>query len=134
MTPADLLAAAQAILERPSAATAGLWPRAAALLARQALEGALDQLWKSNPVTSGVSQCTKRSQLTCLPAYLDPVTAHEISYVWAALSEACHYHPYELAPTATELTGWIRSVDELVTAISYHPTFIRLVRTRGWRC
>jgi hypothetical protein len=103
MTPADLLAAARAIVERPSAATAGLWPRAAALLARQALESALDQLWASSPDTGGLAQCTMRTQLTCLPAYLDPATAQEISYVWASLSEACHYHPYELGPTAAEL-------------------------------
>lgn len=120
MTPADLLAAAKAILERPSTATVGMWPRAAALLARQALESALDQLWESHPETSGLTQCTMRSQLACLPAYLDPVAAHEIAYVWSSLSEACHYHPYELAPTATELTGWIHAVDELVTSIG-HP-------------
>lgn len=121
MTPDDLLTAAREILERPTAATAGLWPRAAALLARQALEKALNQLWESSPATSGLSQCSMRSQLTCLPAYLDAALAREISYVWAALSEACHYHAYELAPTAAELTGWIHEVDELITSIGQQP-------------
>ena len=55
-----------------------------------------------------------RSQLACLPTYLDGATAHQIAYVWAALSEACHYHAYELAPTAAELTGWIDAVDQLI--------------------
>jgi hypothetical protein len=38
MTPEELLAAARRLIERPDAATAGVWPRAAALLTRQALE------------------------------------------------------------------------------------------------
>jgi hypothetical protein len=39
-----------------------------------------------------------------------------MAYVYAALSEACHYHAYELAPTAAELTRWITAVDRLLTA------------------
>ena len=38
MTPSETLAMAQQLLERTDAKTAGLWPRAAALLARQALD------------------------------------------------------------------------------------------------
>ena len=121
MTPADLLTAARQIQERPAAATAGLWPRAAALLARQALETALAELWEATPATHGLSRCTGRSQLACLPTYLDAPTARQIAYVWAALSEACHYHAYELAPTATELTGWIQDVDRLLTCIGNLP-------------
>jgi len=33
------------------------------------------------------------------------------------LSSACHYHPYELAPTAAELTGWIDDVEALVAEL-----------------
>ena len=44
--------------------------------------------------------------------------ARQIAYVWAALSEACHYHAYELAPTAAELAGWFQSVEELLTRIT----------------
>jgi hypothetical protein len=121
MTPADLLAAARQIVERPSATTAGLWPRAAALLARQALESALDRLWESSPETAGLARCTMRTQLTCLPAYLDPAAAHQISYAWASLSDACHYHPYELGPTAAELARWIHAVDELLTPLDRPP-------------
>ena len=39
-----------------------------------------------------------RSQVLCLTAYLDRGTASRAAYLLAALSEACHYHPYELAP------------------------------------
>jgi hypothetical protein len=118
MTPAELLAAAREIEERPAAATAGVWPRAAALLARQALEAALHELWEADSATTGLVRCTGRSQLTCLPSYLDARTARQIAYVWAALSEACHYHAYELAPTAAELTGWFQAVEDLLARIS----------------
>jgi hypothetical protein len=118
MTPTDLLAAARDIQERPAAATAGLWPRAAAFLARQALEGALAQLWESSPATAGLSRCTTRSQLACLPAVLDASTARQVAYVWAALTAACHHHAYELAPTAAELTGWFETLDELLARIT----------------
>jgi len=37
------------------------------------------------------------------------------AYLIAALSRACHYHPYELAPTAAELTGWLDQAAEIVT-------------------
>jgi len=53
MTPTDLLAAARRLLDRPDAKTAAIWPRAAALLARQALEQGLDQFWRGK----GLSIC-----------------------------------------------------------------------------
>ena len=36
----------------------------------------------------------------------------------AALSRACHYHPYELAPSAAELTSWISDVESLITQVA----------------
>jgi len=36
--------------------------------------------------------------------------------VFAALSSACHYHPYELAPTAAELTSWLDQAAHLHAA------------------
>jgi hypothetical protein len=121
MTPADLLTAAREMLFHPDAATAGLWPRVCAFLTRQALETAIDMLWAANPATTGLMECTMRSQLSCLPTYLDGSTAHHIAYVWAALSEACHYHAYELAPTAAELAGWIDTVGQLITRMETNP-------------
>ena len=64
-----------------------------------------------------MSGCTMRSQLLCLTAYLDPGTASRAAYLLAALSRACHYHPYELAPTAAELTGWLDQAAQIVTQI-----------------
>jgi len=117
MTPDELLAAAQRLVERPDAATAGLWPRAAAFLARQALETALALLWTAQPSAGALSKSAMRSQLLCLAAYLDTDTATRAAYLSAALSRACHYHPYELAPTAAELTRWLTETAQLVALI-----------------
>jgi hypothetical protein len=118
MTPTELLAAARALLADESAATAGGWPRMVALLTRQALEEALSGFWEAHPATAGLSGSSRKSQLACLPFYLDARVAREAGYVWAALSDACHYHAYELAPTAGELTGWIDAVAGLTQCMN----------------
>ena len=48
----------------------------------------------------------------------DRGTASRAAYLLAALSEACHYHPYELAPTATELVSWLDKTAQLVTQMA----------------
>jgi hypothetical protein len=118
MTPGEMLGAARDLIDRPDAVAAGVWPRTAALLARQALEQAVTALWKATPETAGLAACPMRSQLICLPAYLDPATAAQVAYTWAALSGACHYHPYELSPTAAELTSWIDDAARLLTLVA----------------
>jgi hypothetical protein len=117
MTPRDLLTAARALMQRPDASTAGIWPRAAALLARQAVEAAMGELWAAKRQTAGLSGSPMRSQLLCLTAYLDRGTASHAAYLLAALSQACHYHAYELAPTAAELASWLDETAQLVTRI-----------------
>jgi hypothetical protein len=114
MTPEDLLAAARRLIERPDAATAGAWPRAAAFLARQALELAMTTLWGTKAQATGLNGSSMRSQLLCLTAYLDKETAARAAYLSAALSRACHYHSYELAPTAAELTRWLNETADLL--------------------
>lgn len=122
MTPEELLAAAARLIQRPDAATAGIWPRAAALLARQALELAMAAIWDAKPHTANLSAAPIRSQILCLTACLGPGTATQVAYLYAALSHACHYHPYELAPTAAELTGWLDQAANLVTQIQTSAT------------
>ena len=97
--------------------TAGIWPRATALLARQALEGALDDLWRLR--APGLEHCSARAQLLCLPSYLPghEELAERVSYAWSGLSRACHQHPYELPPTSSELLGWLTTVDQLVARV-----------------
>jgi hypothetical protein len=113
----SLVATARDLLERPDSHTAGIWPRATALLARQALESALDDLWRLR--AAGVERCSTRAQLICLPSYLsgDEELAERVSYAWAGLSRACHQHPYELPPTSSELLGWLSTVEQLVASL-----------------
>ncbi|MEO8682767.1 MAG: hypothetical protein ABI665_27205 [Vicinamibacterales bacterium] len=113
MAQAEVLTAARNLMERTDPATAGLWPRATALLARQALEATLDDLWRVR--AAGMEQCSTRAQLLCLSYYLgDEVLAERVSYAWAGLSRACHQHPYELSPTSEELMGWLQTAEQLV--------------------
>jgi hypothetical protein len=111
-----LLGSAHALVATPGAETAGLWPRAAALLARQALEAALADHWRRR--APGVERASMRAQLACLPDYLaDRRLAADVSFTWSALSEACHHHAYEIGPTASELEGWLAAVERLVAAV-----------------
>ena len=116
MTSQSLLVAARDLLQHPDQSTAGIWPRATALLTRQALEAALDDLWKRR--APGLEKCSARAQLLVLGAYLTKHgdLADRVSYAWVGLSRACHLHAYELPPTADELASWIDTVAQLIPA------------------
>jgi len=137
MQHADVVSAARNLMERIDPATAGLWPRATALLARQALEGALDDFWRRH--SPGMELCSMRAQLLCLPHFLqDPKTlrpqdhlAQRVSYAWAGLSGACHQHPYELPPTSVELLGWLGTVEEFVGRAPMGSQFLPLAESSG---
>lgn len=109
----ELLAAVDDLLNRASPGTAGLWPRAATLLTRQALEVALRTFWSKR--APGVEACSARAQLLCLGRFIgDEPLGYRAHMVWSVLSSACHYHPYDLAPTREELLGWRDAVAEVV--------------------
>jgi hypothetical protein len=111
----EILAAANDLLDRSSKDTRGLWPRAAVLLQRQALEVALKTFWSLK--APGVEECSARAQLLCLGAYLaDDGVARRAHHVWTALSRAAHFHPYELPPTREELLVWRDVVMETIVA------------------
>lgn len=110
---AELLASARGLVARASAGTTGLWPRASALLARQALEVALRTFWSLK--ARGTEECSLRAQLLCLGRFLaDEPLARRAHLAWAALSRACHHHPYDLPPTQEELLAWCDTVGEVV--------------------
>jgi hypothetical protein len=102
---------ARDLLSRADPSTAGLWPRAAALLTRQALEEAIDAYWTARQLP--LDSLPTQTQLVCMrmmsPDHWLPARLHE---AWGALSRACHHHPYELAPTAAELAAWIDVVED----------------------
>jgi hypothetical protein len=104
------------LLRRAEPTTAGLWPRASALLALQAVEASLVRLWARRALElQGVSMGT---QLICLRSYLeDPKLAARAGHAWSALRRASHHHAYELAPTAAELQSWFSVVEELIETV-----------------
>lgn len=111
-SPADLLAAARKALT-DKGGWGPAWARAAALLARQALEDAVRRSWKG--LAAGLVDCPMTTQLICLPYYLsDEEMARRTRQCWNELSTACHAHPYELEPALPELQGWIAEIETLL--------------------
>ncbi len=93
-----LLDDADSLLRTPGQ---GVWPRGAAFLIRMALEACVADFWRRTQ--PGVESCDMQAQLLCLTGYRDQDTTRLAVRAWAALSAACHYHGYELNPTAGEL-------------------------------
>jgi hypothetical protein len=118
--PSEVLAIAERLLRRADPATAGLWPRASALLALQALEDGLARLWERSALD--LRCCSTPTQLICLRTTLDdPKLAARAGHAWSALQRACHHHAYELAPTAGELEAWFPVVRDLIGASASSP-------------
>jgi hypothetical protein len=112
----ELVVAAQRMIDDDSRATVSAWPRAAALLARQALERALADYWHAR--LPGAERLNMRAQLNCAQVYLGRELAGELTYTWHALSRATHHHPYELDPTREELSSHVQSTGRLVKALA----------------
>jgi len=97
------------MVDRQSVGTRGVWPRAAALLVRQALEVALKTFWSAR--ARGLEEAPMHAQLLCLAGTLNDADVGSRAHaVWSALSRACHYHAYDLAPTREELLAWCDDV------------------------
>lgn len=105
---AALLDTAEAVLDGTLPIAAGLRTRASTLLARQALEETLHAFWEAR--APDVQRCRVRTQIQCLAAFLDPAPVAAAAIAWTGLSEACHHHPYAVAPSAAEVRAWIGSV------------------------
>jgi len=117
----SLVSAARDLIHIDDPETAGLWPRAAALLARQAIETAMEDLWRLS--APGLEDTSAKCQLLCLAHFLgDPDLAGRVHATWHGLTRSCHIQVYELAPTAAELEGWL----ETVWALADHVHRIRL--------
>jgi hypothetical protein len=111
-----LVSAARDLIKDDAATTAGLWPRAAALLARQGLELAMFRLWQ---VTApGLEWTSMRCQLLCVGDMLnDRELGGRATLTWNALSNACHHRVYELPPTASELNAALEVVWDVANAV-----------------
>jgi hypothetical protein len=118
MTPRELLAAAQNLLDQPQEGTQGLWSRGAALLLRQALERGMAELLADR--TPGAQAATFATQLVVLPEVLgDAALGRRVGWTWSALTCACHAGELRLPPTVDELKRWGEVVGDLVAANRY---------------
>jgi hypothetical protein len=110
-----LIEQARSLRSLPSPAVVGVWQRATAFLARQALELTVRQALMQR--ARGAERTSARAQFLCLPEFVSTPVALEASYIWAVLTRACHQHPYELAPTWSELDDWLLAVERLSLAL-----------------
>jgi hypothetical protein len=110
--PPELLEAARRLLTDKDPTSAGLWPRATAMLGRQALEGSLAELWRS--LAPGLEEASFKTQFLCLPAFLGnkDALAGRVNHVWWSLTRVCHYNVYRLSPTVEELTDWLETIEQ----------------------
>lgn len=91
--------------------------RAAAWVARTVLEDTLRELVRAKGLEPG--RGNNRSLLIGIEVLYrddDPQLAFDAEYAWRALSQACHQHAYELAPTHAEVQSLIDTVERLVRA------------------
>ena len=126
--PHDLLAMADGLLRRADPTTAGLWPRASALLALHALEASLLRLWESRSLD--LQGCSMRTQLICLRSYLEdaklaertgdvlPRLEREAGPLLARALKQCDEGAQEVQTTAaielvrqsSKLAAWLRGL------------------------
>ncbi len=91
------------------AGSAGLWPRAAAMLGRQALEVAMARVWELT--APGMERTTARCQRLCVGTMLnDHALGRRVELAWHVLSDACHHGVYDLPPTHAELRSALETV------------------------
>jgi hypothetical protein len=115
MTVADdsgaLLALSDQILDGTVPIPGGRATRAAAAVARQALETLV--LRATDELVPGMYRPSMRSRLILLRELGDPARGRLAETAWEGLSRACHHHAYELHPSETEvraLVGLVRSL------------------------
>ncbi|GAA5038777.1 hypothetical protein [Actinopolymorpha pittospori] len=110
-----LLDHARAVLAGGTVMPKGRATRAAALLARQALEETVQTLCAG--AGANLQRATMRSRLISIRFLLDRDRADELADLaesaWAGLSGACHHHAFELTPTVGEVRQLIAHVEAL---------------------
>jgi hypothetical protein len=109
-TSEPLLVQASAVLGEATAYS----NRAACWIARAALESAVDDLLDTRHCSA--PEASMRSKLTLLQVAFgqDDGVPARAGYAWNGLSQACHHHAFELAPTVSEVRHLIHLVDTLV--------------------
>ena len=109
---AERLREARALLDHPPSTQPGLWERAAILLARQALEEALDDFWRAR--APDILHASMRAQLLCLgPLMNNDRDAADVDQLWGALSNACHFDAVQPTPGPAEVRAWLTDTQRL---------------------
>lgn len=113
MTPGERLAVAEGLLEKSGEAMAGLWPRACAVLVRQALEGAVERVLRERVPGSQAARWRVKF-LVLGRAIGDEGKARELGYVWGRCSEVLHRGGGGLGASEVQLRGWVEVVRGVV--------------------
>lgn len=87
--------------------------RAAAVLARQALEDVVVDLCRSSG--ADLRATNMRTRLVCLRVLVGETVADLAGSAWSSLSQVCHHHAFQLAPTAGEVGYLIALVEKLIS-------------------
>ena len=117
MTPAQMLDVARQVLTGDDLHVGGNRSVVAAVLARRALEGALDEFWGTH--LSGITACSSRVQLISLPFYLgNRDLAAEACYAWSALSASCHHAVNALPVSPNEMAHLVDIVQAVIDSAS----------------
>ncbi len=115
---AELLRESRALLDQPPSAAPGLWERAAVLLARQAIEEALDRFWASR--SPDLRQASMRAQLLCLGVLMNNERdAADVDQLWGALSDVCHFDACAPTPGAAEVRVWLNETERLCAILEH---------------
>jgi hypothetical protein len=111
MNAAELLGHAERMLEGRSGVD-GQSARLAAFLARQALEDIIAK--RCADLDVDVPYANARSKLIVLRSLDSPDAADNAARAWNRLSNACHVHAYEMAPSTEEIRQLCATVASLV--------------------
>lgn len=109
---AEPLREARTLLDNLPSTHPGLWERAAILLARQALEEALDDFWHAR--APDLRHASMRAQLLCLgPLMNNDHDAAQVAQLCGALSDACHFNALQSTPAAAQVRAWLTDTQRL---------------------
>lgn len=120
MKPRDLVRTAENLLGKP-VDDPGLAERAAALLARQAVEETVGAHLSRFHVDTQEANFT--AQLICLQGTMaDKNLAREAAAIWGTLSNVLHVDGLELSPTESEVLEMVRRAGFVVEAFEARAT------------
>lgn len=116
--PDELIHHARAVLAGERGIPASQTTRAAAILARQALEDTTKRLCEA--AGADLTRANERSRLIALRSLAGGTVADLASTAWWGLSRLCHHHAYELTPTTGEVAHLVDLVATLVGSSRGH--------------